>query len=319
MAVEPRPARTGALVFLVLLGCGRPSGDPSYSLVVGDDDGGGGFFAGADATASGSLQAHIERNAMTVKVITLSCSGPCADVEAVATGGNAPYSFAWDDGSTDPARTVCPTADTSYRVKVTDEATSGEFGRPSQTVQASVTADVIACPDGGAAADAGACDPDASEAPAINPSTVEVDPLGTTRYVAGGASLPAGRYRAQWIDGCMRWAYGGPAFGWDVNDPPPGVFGGPVSTDPGYCLLVTGSGTYVAALPGLTGSAADSGANDYASCVAATHATPAIDFDFAGGKLGVIANDLAAGDNTTGESAGGVSPTWRITVLSGCP
>ena len=44
-----------------------------------------------------------------------------------------------------------------------------------------------------------------------------------------------------------------------------------------------------------------------------------VDFDFAGGKLGVIANDLAAGDNTTGESAGGVSPTWKITFLSGCP
>ena len=43
-----------------------------------------------------------------------------------------------------------------------------------------------------------------------------------------------------------------------------------------------------------------------------------VDFDFAGGKLGVIANDLAAGDNTTGESAGGVSPMWRITLLSAC-
>jgi hypothetical protein len=111
----------------------------------------------------------------------------------------------------------------------------------------------------------------------------------------------------------------GPEFGWDVNDPPPGVFGGPVSMDPGFCLLVTGDGAFVAALPGLTGSAADSGANDYPSCVAAAKDTPPIDFDFAGGKLGVLANDLAPGDNTTGESAGGVSPTWRITFLSSCP
>lgn len=58
--------------------------------------------------------------------------------------------------------------------------------------------------------------------------------------------------------------------------------------------------------------------NDYASCVAANEGIPPVDFDFAGGKLGVIANDLAAGDNTTGESAGGVSPTWRITFLSAC-
>src|SRR5262249_42128351 len=152
------------------------------------------------------------------------------------------------------------------------------FSRAAQAVQVPLTADVLACPDGGAIDGGGpACDPDAA---AIAPTTVEVDPNGSTRYVANGASLPAGRYRAQWIDGCMRWAFGGPEFGWDVNDPPPGVFGGPVAMDPGYCLLVDAQNAFVAALPGLTGSSADSGANDYASCIAASRGIPPVDFDF---------------------------------------
>ncbi len=257
---------------------------------------------------------------MTVTFVTLSCAEGCASVKAVATGGHPPYTFAWDDGSSTATRNVCPKSDASYSVKVSDTGSTGEFPRPPATVMVPLAAHVIACPDGGIA-DGGspACDPNAA-APTISPPTVEVDPTGSTHYVANGASLPPGRYRAQWVDGCMRWAIGGPAFGWDVNDHlPPGVYAGPVSMDPGYCLLVDAQGAYVAALPGLLGTAADSGTMDYASCIAANQGLAPVDFDFGGGKLGVIANDLGAGDNTTGESAGGVSPTWRITFLSGCP
>jgi hypothetical protein len=313
--MTPRRAGVGA-TFLVAIAAGCGSARDGYSLPVGSDDAGG-AFAGDDASVSGSLDAHIERNHVAVKIITLSCAGDCATVEAVATGGQPPYTFRWDDGSTRPSRTVCPKADTSYRVAVSDTGSTGEFAHDPQMVVVPLTADVIGCPAVGIA-DAGA--PPCDSAVTIGPSTVEVDPTGSTHYVgSGGASLPAGRYRAQWIDGCMKWAYGGPSFGWDVNDPPPGVFGGPIAMDPGYCLLVDAQNAFVAALPGLTGSAADSGTNDYPSCVAANEGIPSVDFDFAGGKLGVIANDLAAGDNTTGESAGGVSPTWRITLLSACP
>jgi hypothetical protein len=308
--------RAGMVISMAFAaGCGSARND--YSLPVGDDDAGG-AFAGGDAT-TGPLDAYIEEGHVAIKVVTLSCADACAVVEAVATGGHPPYAFAWDDGSTSASRQVCPTSDASYFVKVSDTGSTGEFARAPETAKATLTADVIACPDGGVSdAGAPACDPDVP-APVISPPTVEVDPNGSTRYVANGGSLPPGRYRAQWVDGCMRWAYGGPAFGWDVNDPPPGVFGGPVAMDPGSCLLVDASGAFVAALPGLTGTAADSGTNDYASCVAVNQGTAPVDFDFAGGKLGVIANDLAAGDNTTGESAGGVSPTWRITYLSACP
>ena len=69
--------------------------------------------------------------------------------------------------------------------------------------------------------------------PSVHPSADDRGHAnGGTRYVAGGASLPRGRYRAEWVDGCMRWSPGGPAFGWDVNDPPPGVFAGPVTSPP---------------------------------------------------------------------------------------
>jgi len=106
-----------------------------------------GAFAGDDASASGALGAHIEDNHVTVSFITLACAGDCADVQAIATGGQAPYTFAWDNGSTNPARHVCPTSSTSYHVKVTDTARTGELEQAAETAQASLTANVLACPD----------------------------------------------------------------------------------------------------------------------------------------------------------------------------
>jgi hypothetical protein len=69
-------------------------------------------------------------------------------VEAVGTGGNPPYSFAWNDGSTTPLRQVCPTSSAQYDVTVKDTETTGEFARAAQFARASVTADVVACPGG---------------------------------------------------------------------------------------------------------------------------------------------------------------------------
>jgi hypothetical protein len=89
-----------------------------------------------------------------VKLITLGCAGDCATVQAVGTGGNAPYSYAWENGSTNPVRQVCPASDTAYSVKVTDTGQTGEVPRPSQTATASVTASVLAC-DAGLACDGG--------------------------------------------------------------------------------------------------------------------------------------------------------------------
>jgi hypothetical protein len=118
-----------------------------------------------DASASAALDAHIEQNRVTITFVTLICTGPCADVVAVPTGGQAPYTFAWDNGSTSAARHVCPTSSTNYSVKVTDTGTFGELARPPETVQVPLTANVIACPDGGPApATDGGMDVDAVEA-----------------------------------------------------------------------------------------------------------------------------------------------------------
>jgi hypothetical protein len=100
--------------------------------------------------AEGGLDAYIAQGKVAVKLITLSCAGSCATVQAVGTGGSPPYSYIWENGTTNPVRQICPTADTGYSVSVTDTGESGELSRPSQTAKASVTADVLDCPDAGA-------------------------------------------------------------------------------------------------------------------------------------------------------------------------
>ena len=143
----------GHLPVVLALGCG--SGAHGYSLDVGTDDGGTSLVLGAgDANVAGAFDAHIEQNHITVTFVTLSCTGPCADVVAVPTGGQAPYTFKWDDGSTSATKEVCPTSSTHYSVKVADSGATGELASAPQTVQVSLAANVIACPDGGSS-DAG--------------------------------------------------------------------------------------------------------------------------------------------------------------------
>src|ERR1700722_2706071 len=117
MGMRQRRARfVGLSLAALALGCGS-SGGNEYGLDVGTDEGGSSFFLGsADASGLGALDAHIEQNHVTVTFVTLSCTGPCADVVAVPTGGHAPYTFKWDDGSTSASRRVCPTTSTSYVV-----------------------------------------------------------------------------------------------------------------------------------------------------------------------------------------------------------
>jgi hypothetical protein len=146
------------LLGIAMLACGSSEGPVLSGAGSGGDDGGSPFLTGSDANTSGALDAYIEQNQVAVKFITLSCSGECATVEAVGTGGRPPYTFQWEDGSTRATRQVCPAASTSYSVKVTDTGSSGELARPAQTAQVNVTADVIACPDGGAPDDAAPTD-----------------------------------------------------------------------------------------------------------------------------------------------------------------
>ena len=85
---------------------------------------------------------------MTIEIITLSCAGDCADIEAVAHGGVPPYAFTWEDGSTQPTRRVCLDEDATLRVTTTDtKVDSDEFDYEPQTAHAEVTAAVLDCDD----------------------------------------------------------------------------------------------------------------------------------------------------------------------------
>ncbi len=171
-----------ALLIALSAGCGT-SASPGYSLDAGRDDSGNITLATGDAAGARGLDATIERGQVAVRLITLSCAGDCATVQAVGTGGYPPYTYAWENGSTNPVRQVCPASDTAYSVKVTDAGGSDENLRPPQTAGASVTADVLACPDGGPG-DAAAAVPstDGCVGGFVNPS---ID--GTPQTAVGGA------------------------------------------------------------------------------------------------------------------------------------
>jgi hypothetical protein len=151
------PVCAAGFAALLAAGCGSNGGTACDCLPVGSDDDAGGSFVGTDTGTSGPLDASIQENHVTVSILTLSCAGDCADVEAVPTGGHPPYTFAWDDGSTSATRRVCPTSTTNYYVKVTDSALTGEISQPAETVKVPLTADVLACLDGAAALGDGGC------------------------------------------------------------------------------------------------------------------------------------------------------------------
>ncbi|MGH7434928.1 MAG: hypothetical protein ACRENE_04575 [Polyangiaceae bacterium] len=139
-------------LFVVAAGCGSSNGR-SY-LDVGSDEGGVVLsLGGGDGQAAVPLDAHVEENRIAVTFVTLTCAGPCADVEAVATGGTAPYSFEWDDGPTAATRRLCPAADTTYAVTVSDTGSASEVTRAPQSVTVSLPARVAVCPEGGVPVD----------------------------------------------------------------------------------------------------------------------------------------------------------------------
>jgi hypothetical protein len=308
-------------VVALALGCGSRGGN-GYTLDVGTDDGGPSFpSSGTDASGANTLDAYIEQGHVAVKFITLSCSGDCATVEAVGTGGHPPYTFKWDDDSTTATRQVCPTASTNYSVRVTDTGMSGELARAPETVQVPLTANVLACPDGGAAggsAQDGGCDggplaPLRKGWTGSLPETLAIDVHGAVTYFENGASLPAGRYRIEYVSGCMEWGLYALGWHWTI-DTPAEYPGGPL----GQCLLVGDSTTNViAVLPGTTGAP---GYDTYSDCVSANMSMDApLDFDFSGGKLALWMNDTNPGDDSGGESACGLSPVWRLSLLSASP
>jgi hypothetical protein len=126
------------------------------------------------------------------------------------------------------------------------------------------------------------------------------DPVGfqyaPVKYFAGGAALPQGRYRAEYVDGCFTCC---------------------VTLLDAFVVIRGDRATRVANLPG--GVTVDIGVPPVAQCPPPGAPFPPVDFDFAGGPLGVWLSDGVAADNTNGDGKGGRSPTWRLTRLDPCP
>ena len=157
------PAAAAAL----LIGCS--SGD---RVAPAADSGGGG---GAGAVGSGGSGAVVvtdggrlppvgvpgEQDQLRVEIVALRCAGQCREVVAVAKGGKAPYTFVWENGSTNPVRTLCATAPPASVTAKDTGVTTGEFRRDPQTATATVTAGVLSC----GARDAGVSPRDAGPPP----------------------------------------------------------------------------------------------------------------------------------------------------------
>lgn len=133
--------------------------------------------------------------------------------------------------------------------------------------------------------------------------TIVSDPFGSTVLWNGGAPLPAGHYRVTYVDGCMKYAS---TQGWTVNA---------YANGPDTLFVRSGTGT-IAPAPGTVGfNLGQGGFASFDECVSTNLATDApLEFDFAGGLLGLHLVDSPYSDNVAGPS--GRNPTYR---LSSCP
>jgi hypothetical protein len=146
---------------------------------------------------------------------------------------------------------------------------------------------------------------DAGEACEVG--TVTGDVYGRVTYFRQGAFLPAGRYRVAYVDGCMK--YSGRQ-DWAVH----ASLGSNVGSD--NWQLVSGARKVVVP-PGSVGFVVGSGGFDsFAHCVAANAPLAPVEFDFAGGPVGLWLQDEPYGDNLPGDE--GRSPTWRLVMVGPC-
>jgi hypothetical protein len=150
-------AAIGALG-MVVMGCNSssPNASPTASPIAIQGDASGTFTGGGDASTSG-LSLAITPAAPSV------CPGECVTLAATASGGRAPYAFAWSpEAASDGGDiTVCPGQTTTYGVNATDSSGSGgELQRANLSGSANVTVTVDAsCSEGGAPVDAGHAGP----------------------------------------------------------------------------------------------------------------------------------------------------------------
>ena len=89
-----------------------PTSDKTYTVTVTDANG-----CKDTDKAKVIVNNNVNVNAGPDQTI---CKSTCADLEASASGGKAPYSYKWSSGQTTKAINVCPTSDKTYTVTVTD-------------------------------------------------------------------------------------------------------------------------------------------------------------------------------------------------------
>lgn len=150
------------------LGAQCPELDPSCVVQAAEQGGDGALHGGSGAGTSApppSDAATVEPAQLALMIVDgagwpttsaeLSCESPCIDVSAVATGGAGAYTFAWSDGATDAARSLCPSSDATYSVVVRDDTPAG-----MATASIALTTTPCPLPDGGAITPPDGCEPD---------------------------------------------------------------------------------------------------------------------------------------------------------------
>jgi hypothetical protein len=184
----------------------------------------------------------------------------------------------------------------------------------TEQLAADAAADAAAMPDAGPP-DAAAPDAEPGECDlgtATNSAAV-ADPTRFAAVVpfAGGADLPAGSYRIEYVDGCHKYA---PTAWWSVHARATG--------DASWWLVDAASGAELVMLPGTvgllpgTGGPGDNGFELFADCVAANLALDPIVYDHGGGALGIHLSDIDYRDNLSGED--GRNPAWRLVYPGRC-
>lgn len=133
-----------------------------------------------------------------------------------------------------------------------------------------------------------------------------LDLFGQIVYFDNGKALPAGHYRVQYVDGCMKYSS---AQDWAVQAYADG--------SDAFWLVGATSADRILVLPGTVGFMVGSGGfATFDECVATNLALPPTEFDFAGGPIGVWLSDSPYSDNVAG--TGGRNPKWSLALLGDC-
>jgi hypothetical protein len=127
--------------------------------------------------------------------------------------------------------------------------------------------------------------------------------FGEVVYFANGAELPAGHYRVSYVDGCMKYAS---SQDWTIHAYDNGSYG--------WWLVGDATNDKIVLPPGTVGYSTANGAYaTFDECVAANLLLPPVEFDFAGGKLGVWLQVSPYSDNLAGED--NRNPKWNLVRL----